>query len=79
MIGLHAGKSLGEIVDHVVAPKFSVGHDVEAADFLILDRCFHGDVMDLVEFLPADPARKVLGLQPLQPAWHGITSDNRGG
>jgi hypothetical protein len=72
-------QALGKVVDQIVAAQLSIGNDIQSANFLILDGGFDGRIVNLVQFLAADPPRKVFGLQTLQPAGHGIASDDGGG
>src|SRR5207249_3347608 len=78
-VDLHPGKTLGEIVDHIVAAKLAVSDDIQAGDLLILDGSLDGGVMDLIEIVTADAPGKILGLEPLQPAGHRIAANDRGG
>src|SRR5207249_7367389 len=78
LIRLDARQARGEVIDHIVAAQFAVGDDVDTCDFLILDGGFYGDIVDFIEVLPADAPGEELGFEPLQPAWHGIASDDGG-
>ncbi len=76
---MHARKPLDEIIDHVVAAKFTVGDNIQPRDFLVLDGGFHRRVVNLVKFHATDPPREIFGLQPFQPAGHRVAADHRGG
>src|SRR6185437_5879220 len=78
-IYLHARKSLDEVVDHIVAAKLAIRHNIESCDFLVLDGRFHRRVVDLVEFHAANPSSEIFRFQPFQPARHRVAADHRGG
>ncbi len=75
-IDLHAGQPLGEVVDHVVALELAVGDDVDAGDFLVLDRGFSYGVVHLVEVAAAQAARQVVVLRAFQPLGHRVAADH---
>src|SRR5262249_48099560 len=62
VIRLDARQTLREVVDHVIAAQFSISNDVETANFLVLDSGFHGSIVNLIEFVAADPPSKIFGL-----------------
>ena len=64
---VHAGDPGQEVVHVVVAAQLPVGDDVDAGQFLVLDRGLDRDLVDLGQVLGADPALVVLGLQAFQP------------
>ncbi len=76
-VDLHSGKPFHEVVDHVVAARLAVGDDVQAGDFLVLNRSLGRRVIDLVQIVTADPPGEIFGLQALQPARHGVAADHR--
>src|SRR5712692_1459509 len=76
---LHAGQPLEEVIDHIVAAELSVGNDVEAGHLLIFDGGLDGGVMDLVQIVPGDAAGKIFGLEPFEPARHGVAANYGGG
>src|ERR1022692_1764064 len=78
-VNLDSGKPLDEIVDHVVAPKLSVGHDVEPGHLLILDCGPDRGVVNFVQIVAADPPGEIIRLQPLEPAGHRIAANHRRG
>ena len=78
MVYLHAREALGEIIDHVVTPQLSIGNDVDARHFLVLDGGFDSRVVDFVQVTAADAPRVEFGLEPLEPARHRVTANHGG-
>jgi hypothetical protein len=78
LIDLHAGHPLGEVVDHVVALRLTVGDDVDTGGLLVLDRRFADGVVHLVEVATAQSARQVFVFRALEPLGHRIAPDDRG-
>ncbi len=76
-VNLDAGKPFHEIIDHVVAARLAVGDDVEAGDFLVLDRGLGRRVVDFIQIVTADAPGEIFGLEALQPARHGVAADHR--
>jgi hypothetical protein len=73
---VHAGNTLDEIVDHVVALQFAVAHDVDAGDLLIFNRRLAGCLVHIIEIVAADPARQEVVLRALKPGWHRVAANN---
>jgi len=79
LIDLHARHARGEVVDHIVTPQLTVGHDVDAGQLLVLDGSLDDHVVDLVQVIAGDAPLEVVRLGPLQPLGDGVGADHRGG
>jgi hypothetical protein len=76
-VDLDAGDPLGEVIDHVVALHLAVGDDVDAGDFLILDRRLARRVVHVVEVVAAQFALEVVVFGALEPRRHRVAADHR--
>src|SRR5438067_12048340 len=53
MINFYAGKAIREAINHVITAQLAIGDDIDARQFLALDRSLYSDV---VNFFPVDAA-----------------------